>query len=115
MVFMKTSPRSLGVALNEAYTPTRFNEKDKATHAVTNNTIAHKQITWLVKKGDLILSNEGRITEKFFTFPFQETGPRKFELPIYEYEDDDLPDRYENAREGEQNQSSSQKNLLTMV
>ena len=62
--------------------------------------MAHKQITWFVKKGDLILPNEGKTMEKEFMFTFQETGDRKLKLPIYEYEDDDLPERFQHAREG---------------
>ena len=102
VIFMRTSPRSLGIVLNEAYSGTKYDRKHHDVDTVTNNSIAPNQITWLVKKGDLILSNEGRTTEKFFTFPFQENGERRFDLPIYEYEDDDLPDQFENAREGRQ-------------
>jgi hypothetical protein len=101
VVFMRTSPRSFGIVLDEAYTPTKYGAKDRDTDFMTANVIAPRQITWLVKKGDVILSDEGKTSEKAFTFPFQETGVRKFGLPIYEYEDDDLPDRFQNAREGE--------------
>jgi hypothetical protein len=100
VVFMRTSPRSFGIVLDEAYTPTKYSPKDQDTDVITNNVIAPKQITWLVKKGDLILSDEGKTSEKAFTFPFQEKSARKFGLPIYEYEDDDLPDRFQSAREG---------------
>lgn len=98
IVFMRTSPRSLGIVLNEAYFATKYNREDHDIDAVTNNSIAPHQISWLVKKGDLILSNEGRTTEKLFTFPFHENVERKFELPVYEY---DLPDQFRSAREGD--------------
>jgi len=97
---MRTSPRSLGIVLNEAYSATKYDPKDHDIDAVTNNSIAPNQLTWLLKKGDLILSNEGRTSEKLFTFPFQENDKPLFDLPVYEYEEDDLPDRFQNSREG---------------
>lgn len=100
VVFMRTSPRSLDIVLNEAYSAIKYDRKAHGIDAVTNNSIAPNQVTWLVKKGDLIYSNVGRSTEKLFTFLFQENGERKFELSVYEYEDYDLPDQFEKAREG---------------
>ena len=90
VVLVRSCPRSYGIALNEVH----------YTDPVTGNIVADKPITWLVKKGDLILQNEGKTIEKEFILRFQESGNRKFRLPIYEYEDDDLPDRFQNAREG---------------
>jgi hypothetical protein len=103
VVFMRTSPRSFGIVIDEVYSAAKYSCEDQEVNAITNNVMAPKQITWLVKKGDLILSNEGRTSEKFFVFHFQESGERRFEVPLYEYEDDDLPDRFQNAQAGREN------------
>lgn len=59
-------------------------------------------ITDLIRRGDLVLSDEKRESEKEFMFPFSDTDDRKFKLPIYEYpdDDDDAPERYETGQNG---------------
>ncbi|KAF2495164.1 hypothetical protein BU16DRAFT_539159 [Lophium mytilinum] len=102
VVYMKTCPRSYGIVLNETFRGSMFHLEDRYTDTVTGDVKAQGQITWLVKKGDLILSDEGRTSSKEFRVSFQgtvEAGERKKKLSIYEYEDDDLPDRFQNARE----------------
>lgn len=102
VIFMRTCPRSYGIVLNEAFLGSKFRREDRYTDPITGDVVAHGQITWLVKKGDLILSNEGKASEKEFRVTFHgtgEAGERRKKLTIYEYEDDDLPDRFQNARE----------------
>jgi hypothetical protein len=86
--------------LNESYSRYKYDRRDRYTDPVTNNVMAQKQITWLIQIGDLLLSDAKRETEKEFIFPFQKTEDLKFKLPIYEYPDDDLPDRFETAQAG---------------
>lgn len=62
--------------------------------------MAQKQLTWLIRRGDLLLSDAERETEKEFMFAFQKTEDLKFKLPIYEYPGDDLPDRFQTAQAG---------------
>ena len=78
----------------------RYSRDDRGLDHITNAVVAQSQITWLIKKGDLILPDEGKQWAKEFGYSFRDLQDRKFKLPIYEYEDDDLPDRYQNAREG---------------
>ncbi|CZR64187.1 uncharacterized protein PAC_14084 [Phialocephala subalpina] len=100
VTFMQTSPRSYGIVLNEMYSVHKYSRADKYTDAVTNNVMAHKQITYLIKRGDLVLSDEKRESDKEFMFPFSDTDDRKFKLPIYEYpdDDDDAPERFETGQ-----------------
>jgi len=78
--------------------------RDHYTDLVTNKIVANGQLTWLIKRGDLLLSDSQKETEEAFTLNFHETNDNQFndvfELPIYEYPDDDIPDRYETAQEG---------------
>lgn len=102
VVFMKTCPQSYGIVLNETFRGSKFRSEDRYTDPITGDVQAHGQITWLIKKGDLILSNEGKTSEKEFRVTFhgtEEAGERKKKLSIYGYDDDDLPDRFQNARE----------------
>jgi hypothetical protein len=103
ITYMKTCSRSYGIVLNETFKGSKFLLEDRYTDPITGDIQAHGQVTWLVKKGDLILSNEGRTSEKEFRVSFagtEEASKRRSKLSIYEYEDDDLPDRFQNAREG---------------
>jgi hypothetical protein len=67
---------------------------------VTNGAMANGQLTWLIRKGDLLLSGMREETQREFDFNFRETDDRVLRLPIYEYPDDDIPDRFESAKEG---------------
>lgn len=66
--------------------------------------LVNGEFKWLVRKGDLVLSNEKRtINGEYFKVPRNEMS--KFELPLYVYndldEDDDVPDFYEDGQHGE--------------
>lgn len=100
VTLMTTCPKSYGIVLNESYSGYKYDRRDRYTDSITNNVMAHKQLTWLIRRGDLLLSDAKRETEKEFIFPFQSTDDLNFKLPIYEYPDDDLPDRFETAQAG---------------
>ena len=100
VTLITTCPKSYGIVLDESYSGYKYDRRDRYTHSVTNSVMAQKQLTWLIRKGDLLLSDAKRESEKEFKFPFQKTDDLKFKLPIYEYPDDDLPDRFETAQAG---------------
>lgn len=64
--------------------------------------MAKDQLVWLIKKEDLILSNEPKEVTAPFTVNLTETGPRNGTIPIYAYDGDRdrLPDRLANAENG---------------
>jgi len=100
VTFMTTCQKSYGIVLNEGYSEYKYDHRDRYTDSVTNSIMAYKQLTWLIRRGDLLLSDAKRETEKEFMFAFQKTEDLKFKLPIYEYLYDDVPDRFETAQEG---------------
>lgn len=57
--------------------------------------MAKGQFTWLMRKGDLLLSDAPKEVEQEINFNFGETDSRVLQLPIYGYPDDDLLDRFE--------------------
>lgn len=100
MTTLSTCSKSYGVNLNEMDSIHKYSREDVYVDPVTNNAMARTQLTWLIRKGDLILSDEKREAEKEFMHTFSDPDDRKFKLPIYEYADDDLPDRYETGQNG---------------
>lgn len=97
---MKGCPRSYGIKLSQSYTGTRHNPSDCYTDSFTKRTMASAQMIWLIKKGDLLLSNQPKVAEEMVTFKFWEKDSKRFGLCVYEYADHDLPDRFVTAREG---------------
>lgn len=100
VTMMTECPKSYGIVLNMGYSGYKYDSRDKYTDPVTNHVMARKQMSWLIQKGDLLLSDTKRETEKEFWFRFQQSDALKFKLPIYEYADDDQPDRFETGQEG---------------
>jgi hypothetical protein len=97
---MDVCPRSYGVMLNRAFTGVRHNRQDRFVDPATKKVMAREQMTWLIKKGDLVLSNKPKQAEQEFSFKFKETDNRVFNFSIYEYSEDDLPERYDIIQEG---------------
>jgi hypothetical protein len=64
------------------------------------------QLTWLISKGDLVLSDEPKEEQRDFGFNFQEKDERKISLPVYEYPDEDGPDSYYTAKDGKRHSFS---------
>jgi hypothetical protein len=112
VTFTTTCPTNYGIVLDEIYVEHKYDGRERYTDPLTNNIMAHKQLTWLIRKGDLLLSDAKSETEKDFIFPFQKIDDLKFKLPIYEYPDDDLPDRFETAQTG---MWEFLKNLITLT
>ncbi|KAJ9663048.1 hypothetical protein H2198_001040 [Neophaeococcomyces mojaviensis] len=112
-MFMCT--KSYGILINEAFSVDRFDPRDCFMESGTKTTMAGKQFAWLIRRGDLILSDEDKKVHKWFSCPFQTSHGRKFDLPVYVYprddddddegdeddEEDDVPDRWENGQHGE--------------
>ncbi|KAF2823206.1 actin-like ATPase domain-containing protein [Ophiobolus disseminans] len=96
---MLPCPRNYGVQLNASFAKGVHDPRDQVTNPVTNHVMASKQLTWLIRKGDLLMAEEVRIIERSLVASFLETGDRVVRLPIYEYLGDDAPERYKTAHE----------------
>lgn len=100
VTFMTACPKSYGIVCDETYSGHESDQRDRYTDSATNKVMVRKQLTWLIRKGDLLLSDAKTENEKEIKFPFQKPDDLKFKLPVYEYPDDDLPDRFETAESG---------------
>lgn len=97
---VKMCARSFGITIKEAFSRRLHDNRDVYTNALTGRVQARGQMLWLAKKGDLVFSQEPHTVEQTLHWNFPEGGERLVSLPIFEYPDDDLPDRYETAHEG---------------
>ena len=85
-------PKNYGIVLNEPFSANALNGRDRNKDPLANKDSSKNQLTWPILKGDLILSNETRVSEKECHFYFTETESRKFKYIVYEYDDDeDVP------------------------
>jgi hypothetical protein len=100
LAVMKTCPRYYGVMLHAGYSGAHHKRKDRYDDTTTGREMANGQLTWLIAKGDLLLSTESKESQREFGFNFREHDDRKISLPVYEYSDDDVPVYYHTATEG---------------
>ena len=97
---MSACSRSYGVSVSESFSDIRHNVKDRSIHPIAKVPMAIEQLLWLIKKGDLILSDQPKVVKQFFTKSFSETEKMTGIIPIYSYDDDDMPERLANAQCG---------------
>jgi hypothetical protein len=100
LTICKTCPRSYGIMLNQAFSRSKHGRRDLYTDLTTNRVMVRGQMAWLIKKGDLVLSDEPKEAEHSFSFKILPNDAKLFPFAIYEYPDDDLPERYETAQNG---------------
>ena len=97
---MSACNQSYGVSVNRPFSEVEHNVLDKCYDPVSSRFLATQQMMWLIKKGDLILSNEPRDARGFFTINFGGAGLRKGTVPVYTYNDEDTPDRLLSSENG---------------
>lgn len=98
LTIMKSCPRNYGILLNQSYSGVRHPKRaDCYIDPLTSRTMAASQMTWLIRKGDLLLSSQLKEGEERVTFKFSEEGSRKFSLAVYQYPDDDPPSQFKIA------------------
>jgi hypothetical protein len=97
---MNACPRSYGVSVSESFSEIRHHPEDLVVDPITKTPIAKEQLMWLIKKGDLILSDKPEEIIQQFTKNFSETDQRKGEMRIYAYDDDDIPERFSISQNG---------------
>jgi hypothetical protein len=91
---MKAWPRYYGVSVDEKFSIIKHQYKDRKFDPMTQTLVAKGQFMWLIKKGDLIISDPQMlpVEEYSFDFMFPETHERRGSIRIYSYDDDDAPD-----------------------
>ncbi|KAN0071918.1 hypothetical protein V8E54_009647 [Elaphomyces granulatus] len=86
---MSACSRSYGVSVSESFSETRHDIQDRIVDPITEAPMAKEQLLWLIKKGDLILSNKPKVhvVTEIFNKTFSKTEPRTGTIPIYSYDD----------------------------
>ena len=90
---MTACPRSYGISVSEIFSEILHDARDRFKDPITNTPMAKEQLKWLIKKGDVVLSDQPKMARRWFTIAFQENGLRNGTIPIYSYDYDDLPER----------------------
>ncbi|OXV10191.1 hypothetical protein Egran_02048, partial [Elaphomyces granulatus] len=94
---MSASSRSYGVSVSGSFSEIRHSVQDRFVHPIARVPMA-MELLWLIKKGDLILSDGPKVVEQRFAKTFLETDTRTGTLPIYSYDDKDIPERFANSQ-----------------
>jgi hypothetical protein len=97
---MAACPRSYGVTINQPFSVIGCDQRDLVTDTLTKKPMAASQLKWLIKKGDLVLSDEPKAPRAPLTINFTADSPRLVAIPIYAYDGDQLPDRLSNSKNG---------------
>lgn len=98
---MTPCPRNYGLSLDQSYSQGTHDGRDVYTDPLTNQSLAGHQMTWLIRKGDLLIDNETRIIERKVCWRFRQGDNQGWTLKLYEYLDDDAPDRYQTSQTGQ--------------
>jgi hypothetical protein len=90
------------VSVHAPFSNVTHDLKDLVPDALTKTDMAKDQLLWMIKKEDLILSNQPKEVTSIFTKNFTATGPRTGTISIYAYDGDRdyLPDRLANSQNG---------------
>lgn len=97
---MYACPRSYGVLDSTLFSDIDHHSKDRVTDPLLNTDMVKNQLRWLIKKGDLVLSNRIKEVSRPFDRIFTESGSKKGSISIFAYNYEDLPERYDIARNG---------------
>lgn len=98
---MTGCPRNYGICSDAPYSDALHNTKDRHVDVLSQTTMTKDQLTWMVKKGDLLLSDRPKEVQAPFTLKFTESESKSGSIPVYSYDfEKDLPDRLYNSRNG---------------
>jgi hypothetical protein len=97
---MSACPRSYGVLVSKPYSKVEHDPQDLKRDHVLKTDMAREQLQWLIKKGDLILSNEVMEVSVIFERNLTEAGSKKGSITIFAYDYDDLPTSFSRYRNG---------------
>ncbi|KAH7073280.1 hypothetical protein FB567DRAFT_611506 [Paraphoma chrysanthemicola] len=92
-------PRNYGVKTSASFSRRLHDMRDIYTDPMTNEVMVGEQLAWLIRKGDLMQVDDCRVVEQELVGSFDQEGTRSFSVPIYEYLDDDVPDRFRLAKD----------------
>jgi hypothetical protein len=99
---MSACAQSYGVSVNVPFSEVAHNPSDRIMDSLSGSVIAKDQLIWLIKKGDLILSDQPREATATFTKYVTKTGDRTGYIPIFAYDAEmyEAPDRLASALAG---------------
>lgn len=92
--------RSYGVSVSAPFSKSVHHPKDLITDSLTHIDMAQGQMMWLIKEGDLILSDRSKEVVAVFDINFTSASPKSGSIPVFAYDGERLPDRLSTSRNG---------------
>jgi hypothetical protein len=100
-IYMRKCPRSYGIIVSQPFSPYLHAGQTFYDDPFDGDRKVREQVSWLVKKGDLILSNEAKHAQIEFCRRFGHQDPRVFINRFVSYTGDDTPQSLEELSSGE--------------
>jgi hypothetical protein len=97
---MSACPRSYGISADIAFSEIVYGLGEHIRDDLTMKDVARTQLKWLIKKGDLILSDQMRAASSLLKVDFKASQPKTVAIPIFAYDNDDPPDSLTHAQNG---------------
>lgn len=99
---MTACTRSYGVCVNVPFSDITHDPEDLEVDLISKTSIAKDQLTWLIKKDDLILSDQPKESTATFTKKVRNKNSTDGAIPIYLFDGrrDRIPDRLADAEGG---------------
>lgn len=93
-------PRSYGFVVDKNFLKGMYSTQDIYRDPVTKKLKVRSQFDWFMLKNDLLLAEECREIKREIEWNFSDNEPRVCTVLLFEYLEDDVPDRYQTAQEG---------------
>jgi hypothetical protein len=93
MVYMRKCPRHFGLSVSQPFSSFTHSEADAYIDPFDGQKKAKDQMTWLIKKGDAIMSNKLKVASINFCRKFGLKDPRIFRTHLIVSDDGDAHQR----------------------
>ena len=92
-----------GIVFSECLSAQDFDPRNWIGGMSADTTGRQEQFAWLIRRGDLVLSDEDKKVDRWFAWTFPGTDVRGFDLPIYAHAegDEDPPELWQTGKRGE--------------
>jgi hypothetical protein len=88
---MRKSPSSYGIVVSQSFSSYLHTGQESYIDPFDNGRKVQDQVAWMIKKGDLILSNKAKHEQIVFCRRFRARDPKVFINRFVSYVGDDAP------------------------
>jgi hypothetical protein len=99
-IHMRKCRKHYGVSTSQPFSSFKHSENDAYLDPFTREKRAGSQMTWLIKKGDALLSNAPKHASVEISRKFGIRDNRIFKTRVVACDDDEVPQRHEDVPDG---------------